>query len=715
MVSLPWIEDLAELAGLSDPRVQRLVENAKRFPESREGAANILLSMCRRKGVNLAKPPAFSVPEELPHEGHLLGQVLRGEQRVADYRHPDSLLPGNLGVFGGSGVGKSTFEGSNCERWIENRISTIILDNGDEYGWLIDRFPVDRLLVLRARNVPLALVENPVGSCLTDLARLSQVVGVLREGMFLRDGSSNLLTKIVGDLFRERKVLQGSRNYPLASEIFRELITRKFSAQTRHAGFLETLVNRFQGLLQSFPGMNARRSLVPAQVLQRSLIVRMADLSPGEVDVFVGLFLAWLMSARQGVITSRTEVVIVLEEAHLVVSEQKASRMDLTDPIAVRLLRMGRKHGISVCIVDQVPSELPPGVLGNVATRVVFRLTNSPCVRAISHSMGLDRDEAAELAELAPRRALVQTPTISKPFLLQVVEIPERHRPTEAALEQREKESLALLDHEMSDVDVAQVLFGGFGRKSEGSGESGDDDEGEGEIRGDLLKVLARICEKPHELIEDRAETLEMDRAREYRARACLEKLGMIQHAGTVGAKCQLYEPTAKGVQWARDMRLPVHTYKSGVEHEYMTDKTRKSVGVSSPRITFISAGESLGVSGVQPDLLARIRGADGDTSRRVAFQISCSNKPEYEVQKALELSRIRQIDLVVVVAKNKRSKKVLEEKVKGARAASSKSRPSDAINGERGLGRLEEPASPVVLDFETCTSSGFDWSWLVG
>ena len=76
-------------------------------------------------------------------------------------------------------------------------------------------------------------------------------------------------------------------------------MTNKFSVQSRHAGYLETLVNRFQGLLQSFPGMNAKQSVIPEQVLSKSLIIRMGDLSPSETDEFTSMFLAWMMACRE--------------------------------------------------------------------------------------------------------------------------------------------------------------------------------------------------------------------------------------------------------------------------------------------------------------------------------------------------------------------------------------------------------------------------------
>lgn len=299
MVSMPMIEKLAELLGW-DEETRRLVENARLYPDSRDSVHALLQVKAKRLGIDLAKEPAFGIPADLPAHGRRIGDALVGDIRHAACCVPDGALPGNVGVFGGSGSGKSSLSGLLCEWWIGSGLCVIILDVADEYGWLIDRFGPERLAVMRARRFPLGVFVNPVGSCLEPLAWLSRVVGVLRECMFLRDGSCNLLLKIVGGMYRERAVLDGSRDYPTLAEVFRKLVTCKFSVQSRHAGFLETLVNRFQGLLQSFPGMNAKQSLVPEQVCGRSLIVRMADLSPQETDIFTGLFLGWLMAYREG-------------------------------------------------------------------------------------------------------------------------------------------------------------------------------------------------------------------------------------------------------------------------------------------------------------------------------------------------------------------------------------------------------------------------------
>ena len=312
----------------------------------------------------------------------------------------------------------------------------------------------------------------------------------------------------------------------------------------------------------------------------------------------------------------------------------------------------------------------------------------------------MDRAQSSELAELPRRRLVVQTPTVSKPFLLEVAELPEVQRPTWEELAEREKRSLASLDFELADVNVTEVLRGHDGMDKRKKRD-------EGQLGGDLHKVLARICEKPYEFIEERCPALELDRSREYRARRALEKLGMIQVGDKLGAKRQLCVPTEKGAGWARNQGLPVYRYKGGIGHERMVRDVRRSLGSFSTRVTFVSAGERIGSGGVQPDLVARVRDEkSGDASRVVVFQICSKNKPAYEAEKAAELLAIEQVDMVIVVAKNKGARDRLTRALRrffGETAA-----------GGAGV-RGDLPAGVRVVEFESCMDGDFDWSWVMG
>jgi len=713
LVPVVRIEELADLLGMDDPAVRQLVENAKRFPESRESAEAILLAMCDAAGIDLTAEPAFGSPDELPAQGQVLGTVVRPGRAARAYMHPVSELSGHTGIFGTTGSGKSSLVGHLCEYWMREALGVIILDVADEYGWLTRLFGPDRLLVLSARRFPLALFGQPPGTHVAAMAWLSRVVGALRECWYLRDGSCNLLLKTVGDMYAERGLLTGSEGSLTVTDVFQALVSRKFSAQSRHAGYLETLVNRFQGLALSFPGMNALRGVPPGEVLGRSLLVRMADLSVGEIEVFSTVFVSWLTAFLEGELRAETTAVLVMEEAHLLASRQKMARFDLGEPLAVRTLRTARKFGLAVVVVDQVPSELPAAVLGNTQSRIVFRLTNYPCIRAVAYSMGLDRDQEAALAGLPRRRAVVQAGSLAKPFLMEVVEIPPRERPSPEELDERERESLVLLDHQMPEGDAQPVIVGprpGARPAKENS-----------ELGGDLHRVLVRICEFPYELITERCEALALERAREFRARQALERLGLVELGDTIGARSQLFVPTSKGREWAERLRLPIHRYKSGIGHESILRRVRQSLGDALPEMRFVSEGEGLGVGSVQPDLVAQVPGTGDGERRTVAIQVACSNKPRYEAAKALELARIPFVDAVVVVARSKAVRDAVVRAV-GRLAHPGSGHDESGQGSEEGADRAEldrvsdegEARKIGVIDIETCLEPGYRWRELV-
>ncbi len=423
------------------------------------------------------------------------------------------------------------------------------------------------------------------------------------------------------------------------------------------------------------------------------------------------------------------KIFLILEEIHRAVSKQKMRRYDLSEPLVVRAFRTCRKANMVMVAVDQIPSELPPTLLGNTVTKIVLPLKTSADINMVARSMGLDRDKEEALAELAVRRAIVQTRDNTKPFLVEMVFMPPKARPSAEELEERERLSLARLDYQMPEADTIGLILGR--KKKE------EPREKSYRIGGDLRQVLASIAKQP-KFTQERCEELGMDRAREYRARKGLLKLGLIEAAGKIGGKNEIYVPTAKGANWAKEMGLPVSKYKSGPLHEIMLRKTRDAIGRAlSTRITFISAGGGLKISRVQPDLLARMRGADGDSSRRVAIQISCTNTAEYEARAAMELCDIEEIDRTVVVAKDKGTAKEIENKVEelrvrgcgqnsnaqGGKKTQEKKEQSQAEESpevkhggsrEGGTGSHgTDTGCPRVIDFTTAVDPGYDWSWL--
>lgn len=211
------------------------------------------------------------------------------------------------------------------------------------------------------------------------------------------------------------------------------------------------------------------------------------------------------------------------------------------------------------------------------------------------------------------------------------------------------------------------------------------------------MKVFARICERPWELIEDRMDVLGLDRESEGDARDKLDLRGLIGFAGTVGARRRLFELTPRGRAFTEAQGMVVARVggaAGGAVHQAIIEYTQRSLGRHSSGFRFIRAGASSTLAGVQADLL--VVTTEGG---RIPVQASYRNQPVDEAAALMKLHDLallertdpNKVDFVIAVCASKRHeaaiKRALEER-----------------NGGRMPGRL------ALLDFDTVIDAAFDW-----
>ena len=115
-----------------------------------------------------------------------------------------------------------------------------------------------------------------------------------------------------------------------------------------------------------------------------------------------------LNEARKGAFRERPLVVFV-DEAHNFLGrsigyEEGAVRLDAFEIVA----REGRKYGLNVCLATQRPRDLTEGVLSQIGTLIVHRLTNDRDRDAVERASGeVDRAASAFLANLRQGEAAV--------------------------------------------------------------------------------------------------------------------------------------------------------------------------------------------------------------------------------------------------------------------------------------------------------------------
>jgi hypothetical protein len=130
-----------------------------------------------------------------------------------------------------------------------------------------------------------------------------------------------------------------------------------------------------------------------------------------------------LNRARNGDFKKAPAVVIV-DEAHnflgrKIGSEDSAARLDAFEIIA----KEGRKYGLSICLATQRPRDITEGVLSQMGTLIVHRLTNDHDREVVERACGeLDRAASSFLPNLKPGEAAILGTDFPIPLTIQIDE-----------------------------------------------------------------------------------------------------------------------------------------------------------------------------------------------------------------------------------------------------------------------------------------------------
>jgi uncharacterized protein len=135
----------------------------------------------------------------------------------------------------------------------------------------------------------------------------------------------------------------------------------------------------------------------------------------------IGRFL--IGRARKGVFGTRP-IVVFVDEAHNFLgrhigSEDYASRLDAFEILA----KEGRKYGVSICLATQRPRDVTEGVISQMGTLVVHRLTNDRDREVVEKACGeIDRAASAFLPNLKPGEAAIIGADFPIPLTIQIEE-----------------------------------------------------------------------------------------------------------------------------------------------------------------------------------------------------------------------------------------------------------------------------------------------------
>ena len=128
-----------------------------------------------------------------------------------------------------------------------------------------------------------------------------------------------------------------------------------------------------------------------------------------------------LKMARSGAFAA-SPVVVVVDEAHnflgrQIGGEDAVARLDAFELIA----KEGRKFGLNICLTTQRPRDITEGVLSQMGTLVVHRLTNDRDREVVERACGeIDRSASSFLPNLKPGEAAIIGADFPIPLTIQI-------------------------------------------------------------------------------------------------------------------------------------------------------------------------------------------------------------------------------------------------------------------------------------------------------
>jgi hypothetical protein len=390
---------------------------------------------------------------------------------------PEKLFGRHCAILGTTGGGKSWTTARIIEECLKHRTKIILLDATGEYrgfsGPSVDHFHLGSPINLATGSQPCSLpptcfvesdfialfepagkVQGPKMRAAMRSLRLAKLVpavatnGIIRK---IEQSKSSVIaaeqqTGVADKLDDPRQEFDVSK---LCSQIEQECVypdgfapypapkgtkdTSKWGGDSGEASYCLSLMSRISAVLTSQSFSCVFDSLDPALTIaindfvandMRLLRVCLSgvayEFKAREIVAnVVGRHL--LNMARSGAFTD-SPIVVIVDEAHnflgrQIGGEDAMARLDAFELIA----KEGRKYGLNICLATQRPRDITEGVLSQMGTLVVHRLTNERDREVVERACGeIDRSASSFLPNLKPGEAAIIGADFPIPLTIQI-------------------------------------------------------------------------------------------------------------------------------------------------------------------------------------------------------------------------------------------------------------------------------------------------------
>jgi|Deesub1362A_J573_1020465.scaffolds.fasta_scaffold00802_12 hypothetical protein len=250
---------------------------------------------------------------------------------------------------------------------------------------------------------------KPAGDAATWAKELANIMAEVISGSAYGSGAFSVYVKLIDELYRERGIYDGSRNYPTVFDLLEKLenLSRQKLSE-RERNWVASALKLFRSLAvgKTREAFSVREGVSIAGLLERTVIIELDALGDPLAKAF---FISVLLQKIRNYRLSRPERdelrhVIVIEEAQNVLKrDSEASSIITATYREIRSLCEG------IIAITQMPSEFSKDALANINTFFVMRLVHGEDKRAIRDILGLSDEQLRILEHLERGLAFMKT------------------------------------------------------------------------------------------------------------------------------------------------------------------------------------------------------------------------------------------------------------------------------------------------------------------
>ncbi|MEW9669089.1 ATP-binding protein [Ammoniphilus sp. 3BR4] len=356
---------------------------------------------------------------------------------VFDYRAMNEYP--HIGIFGGSGSGKSFGMRVLLEEIIKKKVPTIIFDPHFELSFDVpfDGLPKEFAEDFRKRTAQYTLGKD-VGIDFTEL-HAPDVVSLLNSlGSFLSPLQENVVETLhrknmTFERFRDivynlKTAMEEEKSLQASDERGRELsrLLNSVKDKITHIGPVDAVLSRLNMLdLTGLVRGDARQ--VEADMLARKLVTIRGPIKQ------LRLFAAYLTRSyyqkrreykdalQQGrnPLAKFPPFIVVCDEAHNFAPAGGDERSPTKD-IIKEIAQEGRKYGVFLVLATQRPATLDSTVKAQLATKFVFKTNNSNDIDTIKEETDLSPEETRRLPYLPSGTAFISSSLTGRSILVRI-------------------------------------------------------------------------------------------------------------------------------------------------------------------------------------------------------------------------------------------------------------------------------------------------------